>query len=196
MSPEAPARASEQTEGERPLTIVAIVASPHGGGSTASAAQALVGACRDAGAKTSVISLSDADSPTAVEAVEAADGVIFASPTYRASHTALLGGFLERLERGSAWETSAPLKGKATAVLMTGAAPEHFLATEKLRLILSSFFATQVLSPSLFLTTEAFNDKQPTAATRELLEAHGRALVDLTAAVRASKHLTSLEPLV
>ena len=180
----------------RPLNIIAIVASPHGGGSTASAAQTLVGACREAGATTTVISLGEADSPAAIAAVDAADAVIFASPTYRASHTALLSGFLERLERGSTWETSAPLKGKATAVLMTGAAPEHFLATEKLRLILSSFFATQVLSPSLFLSTEAFNDKQPTAKTRELLEAHGRALVDLTTAVRGSTHLAGLEPLI
>jgi FMN reductase len=183
-------------EGGQPLNIIAVIASPHGGGSTASAAQTMVAACREAGARTNVIDLNEADSPAAVAAVEAADAVIFASPTYRASHTSLLGGFLEHLERGSAWESSAPLKGKATAVLMTGAAPEHFLATEKLRLILSSFFAAQVLSPSLFLTTQAFNDKQPTAATRDLLETHGRALVDLTAAVRSSKHLANLEPLV
>lgn len=187
---------STDAPSDRPLRIIAIVASPHGGGSTAAAAQVMVGACRGAGADTNVISLVESDSPAVVEAVDAADAVIFASPTYRASHTSLLGGFLERLERGSAWESGAPLRGKATAVLMTGAAPEHFLATEKLRLILSSFFATQVLSPSLFLAAGAFNDKRPTDNTRELLEAHGRALVDLTAAVRTSKNLSTLEPLV
>lgn len=181
---------------DRPLRIIAIVASPHGGGSTAGAVQVMLGACRDAGADTDLVDLAEADTPAAVQAVEAADGVVFASPTYRASHTSLLGGFLERLERGSASESSAPLRGKATAVLMTGAAPEHFFATEKLRLILSSFFATQVLSPSLFLAAGAFEDKRPTATTRDLLEAHGRALVDLTAAVRSSKHLSTLEPLV
>lgn len=187
---------SQDASAERPLSVIAIVASPHGGGSTAGAAQAMISACREAGADVNVLDLNEADCRAAVDAVDAADAIIFASPTYRASHTALLGRFLEGLERGAAWETRSPLKGKATAILMTGAASEHFLATEKLRLILSSFFASQVLSPSLFLTGGAFSDKQPTDETRELLERHALALVDLATAVRASRHLTTLEPLV
>lgn len=187
---------NQNTSPRRQLSVIAIVASPHGGGSTAGAAQAMVSACREAGAAVNVFDLNEADSRVAADAVDAADAIIFASPTYRASHTALLGGFFEKLERGAAWETKSPLKGKATAILMTGAASEHFLATEKLRMILSSFFASQVLSPSLFLTGDAFSDKQPTDETRKLLEAHALALVDLATAVRASRHLATLEPLV
>lgn len=35
---------------------------------------------------------------------------------------------LEATERGKWGESSAPLQGKEAAVVMTGAAPEHFLA--------------------------------------------------------------------
>jgi FMN reductase len=63
--------------------------------------------------------------------------------------------------------------------------------------ILTGFFATQVLAPPLYLAASAFSGggglhEAPAATAR----AHGRALVDLALACRASEHVASLRPLV
>jgi FMN reductase len=180
-----------------PLTVLGIVASPRSGGSTLSAVRAVLDGAQEAGAGVQLVDLAATPVDEVVRAVESADAVVFGSPTYRASHTSLLAGFLEKVEHGAAWETSAPLKGKATAIVMTGAASEHFLAPERLRATLASFFATQVLSPSLYLQPSAFReDRSLTASTRDLVELHGRALVDLARACRASKYIGELTPLV
>ncbi|MFI9626601.1 NADPH-dependent FMN reductase [Streptomyces sp. NPDC052042] len=182
------------------LKVAAVLASPHGSGSTAAAVNAVVEGCRDAGAVCTLVDLRDGAADgfaAAVNAVEEADAVVFASPTYRATHTSLLASFLEHIERGAKFETRAPLQGKATAVVMTGAAAEHFLATERLRATLASFYAVQVLSPSLFLPQTAFGpDKSLTAEAAEAGVLHGRALIDLAAACRASKNIALLKPLV
>ncbi|MBQ0826845.1 flavodoxin family protein [Streptomyces tagetis] len=189
---------AEQTGGA--LKVTAVLASPHGSGSTAAAVDAVLDGCRDAGAVCTLVDLRDGAADGfagAREAIEEADAVVFASPTYRATHTSLLASFLEGVERGARFETRAPLRGKATAVVMTGAAPEHFLATERLRATLASFYAVQVLSPSLFLTRSAFGPDAsltPDAAGTAVL--HGRALVDLAAACRASGNIALLKPLV
>ena len=180
------------------LTVVGIVASPHGGGSTAAAVQAFLDGCAAAGAETRLFDLSQVGNRDAVlRVVERSAGVVFGSPTYRATHTSLLGDFLEQIERGGSSESSAPLRGKVTAVVMTAAAPEHFLATERLHFILSSFFAAQVLSPSLFFARSAFGaDGALTEEADERARLHGHALVDLAVACRASKHIGALTPLV
>ncbi|MCW5251343.1 NAD(P)H-dependent oxidoreductase [Streptomyces sp. SHP 1-2] len=182
------------------LRVTAVLASPHGSGSTAAAAGAVLEGCREAGALCTLVDLRDGAADgfaAAVEAVEEADAVVFASPVHRATHTSLLASFLEHVERGVKHETRAPLRGKAAAVVMTGAAPEHFLAPEKLRSVLTSFYAVQVLSPSLFLTGTAFGPDRsltPGAAGTGVL--HGRALVDLAAACRAGGSIALLRPLV
>ncbi|WP_051821275.1 MULTISPECIES: flavodoxin family protein [unclassified Streptomyces] len=182
------------------LRVTAVLASPHGSGATAAAVDAVLDGCREAGAVCTLVDLRDGAADGfagAVDAVEEADAVVFASPTYRATHTSLLASFLEHVERGARFETRAPLRGKAAAVVMTGAAPEHFLATEGLRATLASFYAVQVLAPSLHLARTAFGpDKSLTADEAATGALHGRALVDLAAACRASGDIARLEPLV
>lgn len=180
-----------------PLAVLGIVASPYGGGSTLAAVRAVLDGGRQNHAEARLLDLAATALDEAVAAIDAADAVVFGSPTYRASHTSLLASLLEKVERGAGTETSAPLKCKATAIVMTGAAREHFLAPERLRTTLASFFATQVLSPSLYLPPSAFEeDRTLTASARELAEVEGRALVDLALACRGSKNLAQLAPLV
>ena len=186
-------------EGRSPrVTILGIAASPHGPGTTTAVVEAFLEGCGGAGACTELFELTAVrDAETVLGEIERADGIVFGSPIYRATHTSLLGSFLERIQRGGPRETSAPLKGKASAVVMTGAASEHFLATATLQNILSAFFAVQVLSPALFLAKEAVGaDGQLTAQARERAQLHGHALVDLAVACRASKSIAALEPIV
>jgi FMN reductase len=85
-----------------------------------------------AGARTTSLDLPTEDLDTVVDRIDEAGGVVFASPVYRAAHTALLASLLERIPRGAVGETRAPLAGKAALVLLTGASHHHFLATERL----------------------------------------------------------------
>ena len=61
--------------------------------------------------------------------------------------------------------------------------------------MLAGFFAVQVLAPGLYLTPEAYlaRDTLTDEADRRA-RLHGRALVALAAAVRASEELQALRP--
>lgn len=88
------------------------------------------------------------------------------------------------------------MQGKACAIALTGATPHHFLAVDDLRSVLSGFFAIQVLSPGLYLPAEAFVDRDTLDSENgALVERHGRALVALAQAVRASEEISCLRPL-
>lgn len=179
------------------LHILAIAASPHGPGSTTHALEGVLAGARDAGAEVQSLDAATESTDTMIAAIEEADAVVFGSPVYRASHSALLAGLLEHVERGAKYENSAPLKGKAVAIVLTGASHHHFLATEKLRSTLASFFAAQTLSPALYLTPQDFTEaKELTETSRDLAHIHGRALVELATAVRAGEALRQLSPLV
>jgi FMN reductase len=81
-------------------------------------------------------------------------------------------------------------------LVLTGASWHHFLAIDELRGVLSSFFAAQVLSPGLYLPSEAFApDEQLSEKWSTIAAAHGAALADLATAVRESKALSGLRPL-
>ena len=90
-------------------------------------------------------------------------------------------------------ETSAPLQGKAAATVLTGASGHHYLALGDLRNVLAGFFAVQALSPGLYLDHAGNVDRttltEPSAA---LAAAHGAALADLAAAIRASTALRAI----
>lgn len=179
------------------INILSVVGSPHGSGSTATATQAVLAGATEAGARTQSVDLSTADLDAVVDLIDEVDGVIFASPVYRAAHTALLAALLERIPRGAAGESRAPLAGKAALVLLTGASHHHFLATERLRAPLASFFAVQTLSPGLYFTPVSYTpEKVLTDESRAVAELHGRALVELATAVRAGVALSRLKPLV
>jgi FMN reductase len=179
------------------IHIVAVIGSPRSPGATATAVDAVIEGTERAGATTRRIDLAHETMATAVDAIEEAQGVILGSPVYRASHTSLIAQILEQIERGARGETRAPLVGKAVALVLTGASDHHFLATERLRGTLACFFAAQTLSPALYVARHNYTDgKALDEATRELAVLHGRALVELAAAVSASTALSRLVPLI
>ncbi|GLZ53956.1 NAD(P)H-dependent oxidoreductase [Actinomycetospora sp. NBRC 106378] len=177
------------------VTLLGLVGSPNAGGRSSTALSAFLDAT---GAPSTVVELGGGPDPEDLQrAVEAADGVVFATPTYRARSSGLIKAVLENTQRGAVGEQRAPLRGKATAIVHTGNAAEHFLAVDDLRSVLAGFFAAQVLSPGLFLSGAHFGpDGELTADARDLVAAHGRAFAEFTAAVRAAPAMTALAPLL
>lgn len=176
------------------LTVVGVVAGPEAGGRTTTAVSAVLDGT---GAKATLLELSETSHAEVVDAFEHADAVVFGSPVYRASHTAALKALLEATERGKWGEKTAPLQGKAAAVVLTGASGHHFLAQNDLRSVLASFFAVQVLSPGLYLDHGGYVDRNTlTDQSTAIAHAHGAALADLTTAVRGSEALRNLGPVV
>lgn len=178
------------------MQILALVGSPNRGGRTLTAVQGMLTGVEEAGACSAVLELAGDPEPADIQdAMEAADGIIFASPTYRARATSSLKQVLEMTQRGLYGETRAPLQGKAAAVIETGASPHHFLGVDDLRSVLSGFFAVQVLSPGLYLEQADYVDRESLGEDASAVAAaHGRALVALAEAVRSSKALTALRP--
>ncbi|ALE06420.1 hypothetical protein AL755_14700 [Arthrobacter sp. ERGS1:01] len=172
------------------MIVLGIDGSPYGPGKTAAAVATVLAGAADAGAQTELIRHDD---PEAVARIAAADAVVFGSPTYRASHTAVLRTLLEKIDRKAGDE---PLAGTPTAIVMTGASPAHFLGTRELAATLSGFFGTQVLAPELFLHGGDFDGGAPAGRAAELCTLHGQALVELAAAVGGSVALRALKPVV
>jgi FMN reductase len=179
------------------LRVVAVLASPSPTGSTAAAVHTMLEGCAEQGADVDTVHLTADSNDAALARIASADAIILASPTYRSTHTSLLGRFLELVERDPTNPDEASLTGKVTAVVMTGASSEHFLAPTALLQVLTCFFGAQVLSPPLYFDRGAFDTtgqmREPSA---QLALEHGRALVDLTLACRASEHIGNLRPLV
>jgi FMN reductase len=179
------------------LQVVGVVGGLEPGGRTATAVAGVLAGTAKAGARTSLLELSRTPVADVVAALDAADAVVFGSPVYRATYSALLKDLLERTERGKWGETTAPLQGTAAAVVLTGASGHHFLAANDLRGVLAGFFAVQVLSPGLYLDHGAYTDRTTlTGDAADLAAGHGLALADFAAAVRGSAALRALTPQV
>jgi FMN reductase len=181
------------------MLVVGVVGSPNKGGRTQVAVAAILRGAADEGADTELIELADEQvEEKASAALDRADAVVFGSPTYRADIAAQLKALFEVTPRGMKGETSAPLTGKACATVLTGASDHHFLAVDKVRGMLGGFYAAQLLCPGLYFQSAAFNDEGTALAqeSQELAETHGRALVELATAVRSSKWIKELRPLV
>ena len=180
------------------MRVLALLCSPHPSTKTRGVLEAVLSGVRAKSAETDLVEVSGAEVPAGTtELMEAADAFVLASPTYRADVTWPLKALLDGTPRGFWGETSAPLQGKACATVLTGASDHHFLGMDKVRAVLSGFFALQVLSPGLYVPRTGFDgDGALVDSTREAAELHGRALVDLASAVRASADLQLLRPLV
>ena len=179
------------------MKVLGIAGGPEAGGRTSTAISAVLVGAEKVGAATSLIELGSTELPAVVAAIEAADAVVFGSPVYRATYSALLKMLLEGTERGRWGETTAPLQGKAAATVVTGASGHHFLATNDLRNVLAGFFAVQVLSPGLYFDHGAYVDRSTlTEENAALAAGHGAALVDLATAVRGSAALSGITPQV
>jgi FMN reductase len=70
-----------------------------------------------------VLDYEDGAAAAAVELVLAADVLLVASPTYKATYSGLLKAFLDRLGTGS-------LAGTAAVPILLGGAPNHLLAVD------------------------------------------------------------------
>ena len=180
------------------MLVVAVVGSPKAGGRTRVAVDAVLRGAAEGGADTRALELADTDHGDAQAAMEQADAVVFGSPTYRADISAQLKALLDATPRGASYENGDPLRGTTCATVLTGASDHHFLAVEKVRGILGGFFGAQLLSPGLYLPSAAFADDGTALAAEQgqLAELHGRALVELATAVRSSKWLRELRPLI
>ena len=178
--------------------VLGVLGSPSPGGHSATALRAFLDGCTETGASTRVLELAGGDDPESVQrALEEADGIVFATPTYRARSSSWVKALLENTQRGADGDTRAPLLGKATAIVHTGATAHHFLAVDDLRSILAGFFAAQVLSPGLYLEGADYTETGDlTDRAAALTTAHGRAFGEFTAAVRASAAVTELRPLL
>ena len=184
------------TEG-RTYSVVGVVGSPEAGARTSTAVAGVLAGAAKAGCRTSLAEISEQPIDEVVAQIDRADAVVFGSPVYRATYSAMLKQLLETTQRGRHGETTAPLRGKAAAIVMTGASEHHFLSVDGLRAVLATFFAVQVLSPSLYLDHAGFIDRNTlTDEMTTLTTAHGTALADLTEAVRGSARLSAMEPLV
>ena len=118
-----------------PVRIVSIVGNPrpesrtHGLARTLAAelARALpdatVGEADLAALGSGVLDQADDAAASAVGEVLAADVLVVASPTYKATYSGLLKAFLDRLATGS-------LAGKTAVPLLLGGAPNHQLAVD------------------------------------------------------------------
>ena len=176
-------------------TIIGLAGGPEAGGRTATAVAGVLAGAAQQGADTRLLELSEAALPEVTAAMDGADAVVFGSPVYRATYSSLLKGVLEGTERGKWGETTAPLQGKAAAVVLTGASSHHFLAVNDLRDVLSGFFAVQVLAPGLYLDHSGYVDRTTLdEGSVAVTAAHGAALADLAAAVRGSAALAALRP--
>jgi FMN reductase len=174
---------------------VGIAGGPEAGGRTSTAVAAVLAGAPNA--DTELIELSRTTHDAVAEAMTYADAVVVGSPVYRATYSSLVKAMLERTERGKWGETSAPLQGKAAAIVLTGASPHHFLAVDDLRGVLSGFFAVQVLAPGLYLDHSAYLDRTTLKDDARVLAAtHGEALAVLAAAVHASGVFARLTPQV
>jgi FMN reductase len=179
------------------MLVVAVVGSPHAGGRTRVAVDAVLRGAAES-ANTRVLELAGTEHANALAAMGEADAVVFGSPTYRADITAQLKALLDATPRGMSYESGDPLRGTTCATVLTGASDHHFLAAEKVRGILGGFFGAQLLSPGLYLPSAAFTDDGRALRDehQQLAELHGRALVELAAAVRSSRWLRGLRPLI
>ena len=180
------------------MLVVAVSGSPRAGGRTRVAVDTLLRGAAAQGADTRVVELAETDPADAVAAIDGADAAVLGSPTYRADISASLKTLLEATPPRAAGRPGGPPRGKACATVMTGASDHHFLAIDKVRGTLGGFFATQLLSPGLYLPSSAYTDDGTALREeqRQLAELHGRALVELAAAVRGSTWLRTLRPLI
>lgn len=178
-------------------TIIGLAGGPEAGGRTATAVAGILAGAREQGADTRLLELSQVAQPEVTAAMDGADAVVFGSPVYRATYSSLLKRVLEGTERGKWGDSTAPLQGKAAAVVLTGASSHHFLAVNDLRDVLSGFFAVQVLAPGLYLDHSGYVDRTTLSDDSiALTAAHGAALAYLAAAVRGSAALGALRPQV
>lgn len=127
--------------------VTVLVGNPSPGSRTAQVAQALARALVG-DTETRLFDLAENDNDEALAAVLASKLLVVASPTFKATYTALLKSFLERIPAGA-------LSGTVAIPLMTVGHPAHTLAAEvSLRPLLQELGAVMP-TPSVVVVTDA-----------------------------------------
>ncbi|MGD0473904.1 MAG: NADPH-dependent FMN reductase [Candidatus Velthaea sp.] len=110
----------------------------------------------------------------AVAKIEAAAGVVIASPVYRATYTGILKNFLDILPVDA-------LRDKPVGVAVVGASFHHYLGVDTgLRSVLA-WFGALALPTSVYLTSSDFDDaKRPTPGARGQLDELADTLLRIT----------------
>lgn len=176
------------------MHILGILATPYDSTRTRAGLDAVLAASAAAGATTAVELQRDATvTDTLIAALDDAEGIVFASPTFRAGVSWPLKALIDQLPRGGNGE-AAPLRGTAGATVATGASDHHFLGAEDFRSRLGHVFAMQVLAPAIYLGPDDFADRALTDDGRARCATIGGALVDLARAVQTSSAIQALRP--
>jgi FMN reductase len=115
---------------------------------------------------------ADASNPeiaTVIEAIRAADGLVVASPIYKAAYTGVLKSFLDLLPHMA-------FAGKVVLPLLTGAGQVHSLALDyALRPVLSSLGPYHIV-PGIFLVDKEIDQPDARQATYAALDVFAEAL--------------------
>ena len=110
-----------------------------------------------------VAAAGEDDAAALVEAVAAADAVVFATPVYRASMTGTLKNFLDAVP-------PAALASKPTGIVAMGAQDHHFLGAERHLRDVLAFFGALVAPVPVYLSSADFEDGGPSEAAAAALD--------------------------
>lgn len=116
------------------------------------------------------------DTGAVVEAVQNADVVVFATPTYRGSMTGALKNVFDLLPVPA-------LQGKVVALVAMGGSDHHFLGADRHLRDVLTFFGALVVPVSVYLTGADFVDGVPAERAAQELDELIQGAVNLAAAV-------------
>jgi len=179
---------------DRPIRVLAVVASQAGGNTDRLVGQVLK-AASEAHAAVSPATvhlgagpLDPARVESYMQSVAAADAVVLGTPMFRATYAAVLKEFLERVPRGGPPERfDGPLRAKAVGIVATGGSHHHFLGADPLIDLLVRYFGAYVVPPVLYGVIRSGGDPDP--ALLDDAARFGRALTALAQAIRSDDRL-------
>src|SRR6185312_6036944 len=124
---------------------------------------------------------ANADASRIIEAITAADAVLFAAPVYRASFSGALKNLLDLLP-------AEALASKPCGIVAMGATPHHFLGVDSHLRDVLSWFGALTAPVSVYLTNADFTGG-------ELSEAAATSLVQLVATLALLASATGGQPI-
>jgi FMN reductase len=117
------------------------------------------------------------DTPVVVDAIQAADAVLLATPVYRGSFTGCLKNLLDQVPVPA-------LRATPVAIVSMGGSDHHYLGAERHLRDTLSFFGAHPLPTAVYLTSRDFADGNPGERAVSELDALLDALLALTRALQ------------
>lgn len=138
------------------------------------------------------------DTKAALDAVVESDAYLLGTPVYRATYSGALKNLLDMVPRGTWQADVAPFENSAIGLVATAANEYHYLSVDNGLRPLMGFFGSYP-SGSVYLHADDFaeSDEGPVVGDADVadrLETLGKATVDLSRAIEASDHLSTLGP--